>query len=162
VSSPLPAALSPEEVTALRRQERKQFKIARALHAVATVEAAEREFLAKTAAAEGAVVEEDPSGMTLEELEIARPKRPANGMIVAPPPSADAKGKARENDGEIREDEIVNFEHLQVLPEEVWFLAWALGCLTVYLPNEVCLPLASTPTAVRGRGLTSSWPLRSV
>lgn len=140
IASSLSAALSPEEVTALRRQERKQFKIARALHAVATVEAAEREFLAKTAAAEGAVYEDDPSGMTLEELEIARPKRPTNGILVAPP--SDAKGKARENDEEIREDEIVNLEHLQVLPEEVWFLAWALGCLSVYLPNEVCpLPI---------------------
>lgn len=76
--------------------------------------------------------------MTLDELEAARPKRPANGMLAAP--AGDAKGKARELAGEVKEDEIVNLEHLQVLPEEVWFLAWALGCLAVYLPNEVRTP----------------------
>lgn len=32
-----------------------------------------------------------------------------------------------------------NLEHLQLNPEEIWFLAWGLGCLKVLSPVDVSL-----------------------
>jgi tRNA-splicing endonuclease subunit Sen2 len=126
--------LSAEEVTALRRQERKDFKIARAKAAVATVEAAERALLLSLPTDPTSTSSPSSSTAALIPDEVVKPVRPGNTKYG--------------NERELLEEELArqeeveakteNLEHLQLIPEEVWFLAWGLGCLNVLSPTEVC------------------------
>lgn len=118
-------------MTALRRQERKDFKIARAAAAVATVEAAERALLASQAAA--AASSSSSSATAIAPDEVEKPKRPGNTIYSQAESKTDAELNAEEQEKRrLRiESETVDQEHMQLMPEEVWFLAWALDCLTV-------------------------------
>lgn len=129
-SSLTPSVVSAEEVTALRRQERKDFKIARAKAAVATVEAAERALLSTLP--NNSTDPNTPLELPTPE-EIVRPTRPTNTRY----------GNEREllEEELARQEEVekatANLEHLQLIPQEVWFLAWGLGCLKVLDPANV-------------------------
>ncbi|KAL7409922.1 hypothetical protein BDY24DRAFT_401516 [Mrakia frigida] len=127
--------LSSEEITALRRQERKDFKIARAAAAVATVEAQERALLASQAAALLSSSSETIS-TTFQPDEVIMPKRPGNAIYQVPASESnktDAQLNAEEQEKRrLRiEEETEDLEHMQLTPEEVWFLAWGLDCLIV-------------------------------
>ncbi|CED84699.1 tRNA splicing endonuclease SEN2 [Phaffia rhodozyma] len=127
--------LSAEEVTALRRQERKDFKIARAKHAVLTVEAAERAFLAGEAS---------PADSTATG-ELERPKRPASNAGLPTRMTREEADKAEEEQRRRAENVVVeNLEHMQLMPEEVWYLAWGLNCLIVKDPiTKISYPLST-------------------
>lgn len=64
------------------------------------------------------------------------PKRPGNAIYQVPA-SETSKTDAQLNEEEQEkrrlkiEEETEDLEHMQLTPEEVWFLAWGLDCLVV-------------------------------
>ena len=95
---------------------------------MATVEAAERALLASQAAQAAS-----SSSADIAPDEVEKPKRPGNTIYSQPDTKTDAQLNAEEQEKRrVRiEAETVDQEHMQLTPEEVWFLAWGLDCLTV-------------------------------
>ncbi|KAJ7743122.1 hypothetical protein B0H16DRAFT_1013982 [Mycena metata] len=118
-----PNRLTPEEMTAKRRAERKQFKIDRA-RAIAAV-AAEAEAVFET---EGRVVVPALSGPAIPS---AATWRPAPVETEPPDTPVTPQSEAPLEDEEPPED----IEHLQLTLPEAFFLLWNLDCLTVTDPQ---------------------------
>ena len=128
--------LTSEEVTALRRAERKQFKLDRRKAIEAT--ALEAEALFKES--EGKVV--IAPALSGPAIPSAATWKPSEGEIAfigrrggrpQPENTEDTQADEEEDD---EEEHLEDVEHLQLTLQEAWFLSWALGCLTI-LHNNV-------------------------
>lgn len=120
--------MTSEEITAKRREERKQFKLDRAqAMAVAAAEAeaafAEGREVPSTISADG--IRSIPSAATW------KPQRPTSSR-EAPSPSEDPPA-------ELEEQSLQDVEHLQLTLSEAFFLLWNLDCLTVHDPYTVSI-----------------------
>ncbi|KAJ6581226.1 hypothetical protein B0H19DRAFT_1251454 [Mycena capillaripes] len=118
--------LTPEEMTAKRRAERKQFKIDRA-RAIAAV-AAEAEAVFES---EGRVVVPALSGPAIPSAATWKPAPPP--VPTEPPDSPVTAHSEAPEDEEPPED----LEHLQLTLPEAFFLLWNIDCLAVSDPHTV-------------------------
>jgi tRNA-splicing endonuclease subunit Sen2 len=112
-------AVTSEEITAKRREHRKRFKMDRANAIMAAAAEAEEAFRTGKTVANPVTI---PSGATWK-------------------PADEDSGKQRSNkpdkdrDGEL--DDIVDVEHLQLTPQEAFFLIWCFDCLSILDPHTV-------------------------
>ena len=116
-----------EEITAKRREQRKRFKIERANAIAAAAAEAEEAFReGKTVTSPISI----PSGATW---------KPVNEVLEDKPPTIpQSHNHEQEEDPGGELDEIVNVEHLQLTPQEAFFLIWCFDCLSVLNPQTVC------------------------
>lgn len=112
-----------EEVTAKRRQERKQFKLDRAKAIAAAAAEAEVAFSEGREAKSTIAI---PSGATWKP-DISS----ADVRDVHTPPVEDIEAE------EVEEEEISDMEHLQLTLQEAFFLIWAFDCISILDPNTV-------------------------
>ncbi|EJU03466.1 hypothetical protein DACRYDRAFT_114863 [Dacryopinax primogenitus] len=125
--------MTAEEITAKRREQRKQFKASRAAAIQKAAQEAEASFSASLAS---------PGSATYD---VPLAKAPHNVPRPTFEPAA-CKGNAdnrpsrtEEDDGTkgadgvetIDEDDVENMEHLQLTLQEAFFLAWGLDCLRI-------------------------------
>lgn len=126
--------MTSEEITAKRRQERKQFKFDRAQAMAAAAAEAEAAF------AEGRHV---PSTVFVDGARAipsaATWKPPQQSSSDENPSSFD--GLVGEPDDELLKD----VEHLQLTLQEAFFLLWNLDCLTVHDPHMVHIFSSTAP-----------------
>jgi tRNA-splicing endonuclease subunit Sen2 len=117
--------MTSEEITAKRREERKQFKFDRAQAMAAAAVEAEAAF------AEGREVPSTMSAGGIRSIPSAATWKPQRqiSLIEAPSPSDDFRVEFKE----LPED----VEHLQLTLPEAFFLLWNLDCLTVHNPDTV-------------------------
>ena len=111
-------AVTSEEVTAKRREQRKRFKLDRASAIAAAAAEAERAFRAGIAVPSSITI---PSGATWKPVDVASEKGPT---------LLKNNDKPDENWNE-ELDDIVDVEHLQLTPQEAFFLIWGFDCLSV-------------------------------
>lgn len=137
---------TPEALRALRRAERRQFKMDRA-QAIASV-AAEAEAIF---ASGGDAINPALSGPNIPSAATWRPQaKPEvdptqagpSSVTLVPDPLADLEGD--EKDGAGDEPDVVDMEHLRLTLHEAWFLLWNLGCLVVRDADTVSTPFAGT------------------
>lgn len=127
-------ALSSEEITSKRREERKQFKLDRARAIAAVAAQAEQVF-----ATEGRVIIPTLSGPEIPSSATWRPTRPSraetsNDTIPLDPIAVE------DDSGEVHNEvELNDIEHLQLTFQEAFFLVWNLGCLSIRDPDTVSL-----------------------
>lgn len=144
--------LTSEEITALRRIERKGTKLAKKL------ERDQERFLAASAAASSIGSAPGtpstsssplPSADT-DELE-SRLEKIAEEKAESAGPSAADKGKAKAEDQDADEDVEkeeppeewqLGAEHSQLQPEEAFFLVFGIGCLALNVPSDDTSPTA--------------------
>ncbi|KIM82942.1 hypothetical protein PILCRDRAFT_819743 [Piloderma croceum F 1598] len=115
--------MTSEEVTAKRREERKQFKFDRAQAMAAAAAEAEAAF------AEGREVHSATSADGTRSIPSAatwKPQRQTSNE--GPAPSEDFPD-------ELDEEPLEDVEHLQLTLPEAFFLLWNIDCLTVHDPN---------------------------
>jgi tRNA-splicing endonuclease subunit Sen2 len=123
-----------EEVTAKRRQQRKQFKIDRAKAIAAAAAEAETAFAEGRASTSTIFI---PSGATW------RPSTDADDSNQRGPQPADIGGGTTavddddDDDDEEEEEEVPNIERLQLTLQEAFFLIWSFDCLSIINPNTV-------------------------
>ena len=123
--------MTPEELTAKRRAERKQFKLDRARAIAAVAEEAELIF-----ATEGRVIKPALSGPAIPSAATWKPMpEPITDLAVTP--------AIEEEIGPIDEESLEDVEHLQLTLQEAFFLLWNLDCLSVLDPHTVCVPHSS-------------------
>ncbi|KIY70784.1 hypothetical protein CYLTODRAFT_419458 [Cylindrobasidium torrendii FP15055 ss-10] len=137
---------TPEALRALRRAERRQFKLDRA-QAIASV-AAEAEAIF---ASGGDAINPALSGPNIPSAATWRPQAKTDinttqagpsSMTQVPDLAADLEGDEKEEAGD--EPDVVNMEHLQLTMHEAWFLLWNLGCLVVRdADSDNIIPLES-------------------
>lgn len=123
--------MTAEEVREKRRQERKQFKIDRARAIAEAALEAERTF--------------EATGKVLEESSFVIPSaatwKPASSSEAGPSSvtleSTETKSstKLAQENGDLLEEELIDYEHLQLTLQEAFFLVWALDCLTILVPG---------------------------
>jgi tRNA-splicing endonuclease subunit Sen2 len=112
-----------EEVTAKRRAERKQFKLDRARAIAAAAAEAEAAF------SEGRIISVEetktsiPSAATWKPSDLTRNVASPSGRL--------------EQVTDLSAEPLEDMEHMQLTLPEAFFLAWALGCLTIYHPKTV-------------------------
>jgi tRNA-splicing endonuclease subunit Sen2 len=112
-----------EEVTAKRRAERKQFKLDRARAIAAAAAEAEAAF------SEGRIISAEetkasiPSAATWKPSDLTRNVASPSGRL--------------EQVTDLSAEPLEDMEHMQLTLPEAFFLAWALGCLTIYHPKTV-------------------------
>jgi tRNA-splicing endonuclease subunit Sen2 len=117
-------AVTSEEITAKRREQRKRFKMDRANAIVAAAAAAEEAFRAGKSVPSPITI---PSGATWKSGDETSEKQPP----TLP------RDKPEENwNREL--DDVVDVEHLQLTPQEAFFLIWCFDCLSVLDPHTVC------------------------
>jgi len=115
-----------EEITAKRREQRKRFKMDRANAIAAAAAEAEEAFRAGKTVSSSIMI---PSGATW---------KPADEALEKEPTLPQHHDKPGENwNGEL--DDIVDVEHLQLTPQEAFFLIWCFDCLSILNPCTVCL-----------------------
>lgn len=117
--------MTSEEVTAKRREERKQFKFDRAQAMAAAAAEAEAAF------AEGREVHSTTSADGTRSIPSAatwKPQRQTSNE--GPAPSEDLLDT-------LDEEPLEDVEHLQLTLPEAFFLLWNIDCLTVHDPNTV-------------------------
>jgi len=115
--------MTSEEITAKRREERRQFKFDRAQAMAAAAAEAEAAF------AEGRDVPSVISADGTRSIPSAATWKPHRQTSnEGPIPSADLPD-------ELDEEPLVDVEHLQLTLPEAFFLLWNLDCLTVHDPN---------------------------
>lgn len=120
--------MTPEELTAKRRAERKQFKLDRARAIAAVAEEAELIF-----ATEGRVIKPALSGPAIPSAATWKP-------VLEPISDLAATLAIEEQIGPVDEESLEDAEHLQLTLQEAFFLLWNLDCLTVLDPHTVCVP----------------------
>ena len=114
-----------EEITAKRREQRKRFKMERANAILAAAAEAEKAFRAGETVSNPIMI---PSGATWKPVgETSKEQQTL--------PKNDIKPEENWN-GEL--DDIVDVEHLQLTPQEAFFLIWCFDCLSVFNPHTVC------------------------
>ena len=118
--------MTSEEITAKRREERKQFKFDRAQAMAAAAAEAEAAF------AEGREVPSTTSGDGTRSIPSAATWKPQphTSSNETPTPSEDLPD-------ELDEEPVDDVEHLQLTLPEAFFLLWNLDCITVHDPNTV-------------------------
>ncbi|KZT55825.1 hypothetical protein CALCODRAFT_498158 [Calocera cornea HHB12733] len=159
--------LTAEEVTARRREQRKQFKVSRAAAIQKAAQEAEAAFsasLESPATTFELPLVNTPHNVPRPTFEPAASK---GGTAGRPPPTEAKADKAANSEEEVEkqlreqpelldEDQVENMEHLQLTLQEAFFLAWGLGCLRVLdrdsgqylnLPAlwSLCLTSSSSP-----------------
>jgi tRNA-splicing endonuclease subunit Sen2 len=118
--------LTPEEITAKRRAERKQFKLDRAKAIAAAAAEAETVFNEQGRVIAPGIA---PDGTRI--IPSAATWKPASASI---PSEQSPLGATRDEDEEF--EPIPNLEHLQLSLQEAFFLVWALDCLTILHPES--------------------------
>jgi tRNA-splicing endonuclease subunit Sen2 len=129
--------MTSEEITAKRREERKQFKFDRAQALAAAAAEAEVAF------AEGREAPSTISADGTRSIPSAATWKPQRQAPSNQGPSA-SEDLSEEHDEEPLED----VEHLQLTLPEAFFLLWNLDCLTVYNPDTVLTLHASATTNI--------------
>jgi tRNA-splicing endonuclease subunit Sen2 len=129
-----------EEITAKRREERKQFKADRAKAIAAVAEEAELIF-----ATEGRVITPALSGPSIPSAATWKPSQNASTTPISnsqtPSENTEQISEAGRTPMEEDLDPIINVEHLQLTLQEAFFLLWTLDCLTV-LDTRTSEPMA--------------------
>ena len=110
-----------EEVTAKRREQRKRFKVDRANAIAAAAAEAEEAFRAGRTVPSPIAI---PSGATWKPADETSKKQ---------------NYSKQDRDWDVELDDIVDIEHLQLTPQEAFFLIWCFDCLSVLNPHTVCL-----------------------
>lgn len=126
--------MTSEEITAKRREERKQFKFDRAQAMAAAAAEAEAAF------AEGRDVPSTISADGTRSIPSAATWKPHRhtSSNEGPSPSENLPD-------ELDEEPLVDVEHLQLTLPEAFFLLWNLDCLTVHNPDTVLLLMLVQP-----------------
>ncbi|KAF9648898.1 hypothetical protein BDM02DRAFT_2032033 [Thelephora ganbajun] len=119
----LSGKVTSEEITAKRREQRKRFKMDRANAIVTAAAEAEEAFRIGKTVTNPIMI---PSGATWKPADEAPEKGPS-----AIPQNHNKQDEGR--DGEL--DDIVDVEHLQLTPQEAFFLIWCFDCLSVLNPQ---------------------------
>ena len=127
-------AVTSEEITAKRREQRKRFKMDRANAIVAAAAAAEEAFRAGKTVPSPITI---PSGATWKSGDETSEKQPP--ALPRDEPEEDLNGEL---------DDIVDVEHLQLTPQEAFFLIWCFDCLLVLDPHTVCFHTHHDPLAI--------------
>lgn len=117
--------MTSEEITAKRREQRKRFKMDRAGAIVAAAAAAEEAFRAGKTVPSPVVI---PSGATW---------KPADETSEREPPTLPRNDNDPDESWNGELDDIVDVEHLQLTPQEAFFLIWSFDCLSVLNPHTV-------------------------
>jgi tRNA-splicing endonuclease subunit Sen2 len=117
--------MTSEEITAKRREERKQFKIDRAQAMAAAAAEAEAAF------AEGRDIPSTISADGTRSIPSAATWKPQRQMSLNEGPLSE------DLPDELEEEALEDVEHLQLTLPEAFFLLWNLDCLTVHDPNTV-------------------------
>ena len=118
-------SVTSEEITAKRREQRKRFKMDRANAIAAAAAEAEEAFRAGKTVTSPILI---PSGATWKPVK----ETPEDKQPIIP----ESHHAQDENlDGEF--DDIIDVEHLQLTPQEAFFLIWCFDCLSVLNPDTV-------------------------
>lgn len=125
-SSFLSSEMTAEEITAKRREERKQFKLDRAQAMAAAAAEAEAAF------AEGREVLSTTSADGKRSIPSAATWKPEQRTSSNEGPS-----RSEDSPEQFDEEPLEDVEHLQLTLPEAFFLLWNLDCLTVYNPDMV-------------------------
>lgn len=116
-------------MTAKRRAERRQFKLDRARAILAVAEEAENLFEMG-----GRVVQPALSGPAIPSGSTWKPNTVPQATAVRENTSTPAVREEQE-----AEEAMTDVEHLQLTPQEAFFLVWNLDCLTILDPKTVRL-----------------------
>jgi tRNA-splicing endonuclease subunit Sen2 len=120
-----------EEVTAQRRQQRKQFKLDRAKAIAAAAAEAEAAFAEGRESTNTIFI---PSGATWKPGALSE----EDNLVDSP------SIHGQDDDAVISEEDIIDLEHLQLTLQEAFFLLWVFDCLVILDPttvSEICAAL---------------------
>ncbi|KAF9786490.1 hypothetical protein BJ322DRAFT_1059914 [Thelephora terrestris] len=118
----LSGKVTSEEITTKRREQRKRFKMDRANAIAAAAAEAEEAFRTGKTVTSSIII---PSGATWKPAE----KTPEKG----PPTISQSNNRQEEDSGDL--NSIVDVEHLQLTPQEAFFLIWCFDCLSIMSPQ---------------------------
>ncbi|KDQ19180.1 hypothetical protein BOTBODRAFT_127095 [Botryobasidium botryosum FD-172 SS1] len=152
-----PKQLTAEEVTARRRELRKQFKTERAQALAAAAAEAEAIFAATGEMPTPEAVPAIVSKATFQAKgQQSAAVLPGADSVVTPPLNAADPSLVDEVDDAITPPE--DMEHLQLTLQEAFFLAWSVGCLNIIDPttNESIAPSALWKTFLAAHDFLAS------
>lgn len=118
--------MTSEEITTKRREQRKRFKMDRANAIAAAAAEAEEAFRSGKAVTSSIII---PSGATW---------KPADDTPEKGPPTVPRSYHQQEEEPGGELNDIVDLEHLQLTPQEAFFLIWCFDCLSILNPQTVC------------------------
>jgi len=121
----LSGKVTSEEITAKRREQRKRFKMERANAIAAAAAEAEEAFRTGKTVTSPTLI---PSGATWKPVAVG-------GAVEDKPSVVPQSERTRDDDPDGELDDIVDVEHLQLTPQEAFFLIWCFDCLSVLDPH---------------------------